>query len=142
LYGDVDQPTRLSDDRKRGLKKSDSPTAARATLTIEPPSADLAGHLFGFVHRDDNAAGHVVRVLPETRASIQIMVADPYWLRDGGSNGAWKRLSRISLWAPKYSWCYGFAAGHIQAYAVGLTVAGLFALREGQRHSWSTKSSR
>lgn len=120
----------LPEDTSRGLKKSDSPAAARATLAIHPPPADLAAQIFGFVHRDDDAAGHVVRVLPEMRASIQIMTADPYWLRGARSDAPWERLPRVSLWAPKYDWCYGFAAGHIKAYATGLTVAGLYAITQ------------
>lgn len=94
---------------------------------MRPPPADLAGLLTGFVHRNDSQGGDVVMVLPELRASIQIMLADPYWLRSRKAEGAeeakWTQLPRVALWAPKYAWCYGFAARRIKAYAVGLSPA-------------------
>lgn len=94
---------------------------------MRPPPADLAGLLTGFVHRNDSQGGDVVMVLPELRASIQIMLADPYWLRcrevEGAQEAKWVQLPRIALWAPKYAWCYGFAARRIKAYAVGLSPA-------------------
>ncbi|MEZ6021941.1 MAG: AraC family transcriptional regulator [Hyphomonadaceae bacterium] len=110
---------------------ADLDAAAQATmrrLTFEPAPPDLAPLLFGFVHRDDPQCGAVVRVLPEPRSSIQIMVEDPYWLRDTDDDAPWRRLPRIALWGPRHQWCYGYAARHIRAYAVGLSAIGLRAL--------------
>ena len=105
-----------------------SEASAPSTLIMEAPPAHLAAQILGFVHRNDRAASEVVRVLPEVRASIQIMIADPYWLRDTDPNAPWVRLPRVALWGPKYAWCYGYARSHIEAYAVGLTGAGLRAV--------------
>lgn len=49
---------------------------------------------------------------------------DPYWLCERGEGEAWRKLPSVSLWGPRYDWCYGFAANHVRAYAVGLTAAG------------------
>jgi AraC-like DNA-binding protein len=97
-------------------------------LVLEPPPPHLAAQLFGFVHRDDPYCGSVVRVLPEVRASIQIMIEDPYWLRDRDQDAPWTRLPKGTLWGPRHQWCYGYAARHIRCYAVGLTAAGLRAV--------------
>lgn len=83
-----------------------------------------------FVHRDENPGSQIVRVLPEVRTSVQIMAAEPYWLRDAGQPSSWRRLPRIAVWGPRYHWCYGFAAGHIRAYAFVLNAAAFCALTE------------
>ncbi|MDO8297445.1 MAG: AraC family transcriptional regulator [Caulobacter sp.] len=98
------------------------------SLIFEPAPADLTPFVSAFVCRDDTAAGGVVRFLPEVRGSIQIMLADPVWQRDAETGAPWTAAPRIGLWGPRYSWCYGFAARHIRAYAVGLTYAGLRAI--------------
>jgi methylphosphotriester-DNA--protein-cysteine methyltransferase len=103
------------------LNKSAIPAGA---LTAASAPADLAAYVPGFVHRDEDAGRRVVRVLPETRMSIQIMAGAAYWLRDAGDGASWRRLPRIALWGPRYSWCYGFAAGRIRAYAMMLSAAG------------------
>ncbi len=92
---------------------------------MEPGPADLAPFLVGFVHRDDFQGGSVVRLLPEVRCSIQIMLADPLWLRAANSGACWVKVPRVSLWWPKYDWCYGFSKRHIVAYAVALTPGAL-----------------
>jgi AraC-like DNA-binding protein len=104
------------------LKKSD---IARGELVLVHPPADLAGNVFGFVHRDEDPGPQVVRVLPEIRFAIQIMLGQPYWLRDAAAGAAWRRLPRMTLWGPRYDWCYGFAAGRIKAFGIGLSAAGL-----------------
>lgn len=104
------------------LKKSDM---APGALVLSHPPADLAGNLLGFVHRNEDPGPQVVRVLPEVRFSIQIMLDQSYWLRAASTEAEWKRLPRIALWGPRYDWCYGFAAGRIKAFAIGLTAAGL-----------------
>jgi AraC-like DNA-binding protein len=116
----------LADPDLTGLKKSDI-----GELVINPPPAELAGNVFGFVCRDEDPGPQVVRVLPEVRFSIQIMLDQPYWLREANTGADWRRLPRISLWGPRYHWCYGFAAGRINAFGVGLSAAGL--RRIGQR---------
>jgi len=94
-------------------------------LTHAPAPEALCGQVLAFVHRDDPLAGEVVRVLPEVRSSIQIMVADPYWLRETGDDAAWSRLPRVALWGPRHAWCYGYARSHIKVYALGLTASGM-----------------
>jgi AraC-like DNA-binding protein len=111
-----------------GLKKSD--IGGNALVLHEPPDA-LKGSVFGFVHRDEDLGAQVVRVLPEVRFSIQIMLGEPYWLRETNIEAEWRRLPRIALWGPRYRWCYGFAAGRIKAFAVGLSAIGM--RRVGQR---------
>lgn len=98
------------------------------TLTRRSPPPELAKHVIAFVHRDEDPGRQLVRVLPEVRASIQIMTAEPYWLRDAAVGASWRRLPRIALWGPRYHWCYGYAAGHIYAHAIGLNAAALRAL--------------
>lgn len=88
-----------------------------------------------FVHRDEDPGRQVVRVLPETRTSIQIMAGEAYWLRDAGDGASWRRLPRISVWGPRYQWCYGFAAGRIQAYAFSLTAPAFCALTNAHASS-------
>ena len=112
----IGEPTRT------GLKKSD---IAPGTLVLSHPPAALEGNLIGFVHRDEDPGPQLVRVLPEVRFSIQIMLNQPYWLREASLDAVWKRLPRVALWGPRYHWCYGFAAGRIKAFAVVLTAAGL-----------------
>jgi AraC-like DNA-binding protein len=80
---------------------------------MEPGPPDLAPFLVGFVHRDDFQGGNVVRLLPEVRCSIQIMLADPLWLRAANSGACWVKVPRVSLWWP------------IVAYAVALTPGAL-----------------
>src|SRR5262245_14855983 len=52
------------------------------------------------------------------------MLDQPYWLRESASDAAWRRLPRMTLWGPRYDWCYGFAAGRIKAFGIGLSAAG------------------
>lgn len=99
--------------------------SSHAGLRILPPPADLADRLFGFVHRLDLDCGGVVRILPEVRASIQIMTADPYWVREQGDGAAWRRLDRVALWGPRHAWGWGYARRSIICFAVGLTPLGL-----------------
>jgi len=112
----------IGETQRAGLKKSD---IMQGTLVLSHPPAELAGNLIGFVHRDEDPGPQVVRVLPEVRFSIQIMLDQSYWLREAGPDAGWKCLPRMTLWGPRYHWCYGFAAGRIKAFAVGLTAAGL-----------------
>lgn len=94
----------------------------------EPPE-DIAHYVYGFVHRDDEkGGGPVQRLLPDIRASLQFMLADPYWTRGRSDDAPWVQVTRASIWGPKHDWCYGFAKRHVRAFAVGLTAAGLRAL--------------
>lgn len=122
-------PAKLESELKKSdIAAGEAPTHQTGVLRIVSGPADLARYIFGCVHRDEPSAGAVVRVLPEVRCSIQVMVADPYWLCERGEGADWRRLPRVSLWGPRYAWCYGFAAQHIKAYAVGLSAAGFRAV--------------
>lgn len=91
------------------------------TLEMRSPPAALAPFVSVVVLRDERGVGGVVRVLPELRASIQIMLADPVWQREREETAEWAELPRVALWAPRYEWAYCFARHHIKAYAIGLT---------------------
>lgn len=101
------------------------------TLIARAPPADLAAYIATFGCRDERPEAEVVRILPEVRASIQVMAEAPYWLRDRTPESAWRRLPEVSFWAPRHSWGYGFADGHVRAYGAYLTPAGFCALRCG-----------
>lgn len=107
--------------RKRTIDKD-------GTLEMRSPPAALAPFVSVFVHRDERGVGGVVRVLPELRASIQIMLADPVWQREREATAEWAELPRVGLWAPRFEWAYCFARHHIRAYAVGLTPAAFAAI--------------
>jgi AraC-like DNA-binding protein len=81
-----------------------------------------------FVYRDDASGGEVVYEFPELRPSIQIMLGDPYWLRERAHASPWMRAPRIGIWGPRYEWGYGFAKRRITVFAFGLTPKGLTAL--------------
>lgn len=102
---------------------ADADGAADGFLVRAPVPPDLTPWVMAFVHRDECVDGRVVRLLPEMRASIQIMLADPYWIRERDAAAVWRRMPRIALWAPRYRWGYGFAARHIRVYAVALSPA-------------------
>ena len=74
---------------------------------------DLRIFISGFVHRDDYEAGGVMRFLPEVRASIQLMLGDACWQKTASASAEWQQLPTLSLWAPKYEWCYGYVAEHL-----------------------------
>lgn len=103
---------------------------AEALSWREPP-ADLAHHVLGYVLRDERPAAEVVRSLPDVRASIQVMAAAPYWVKGRSPGATWRRLPEVTLWGPKYAWVYGFPGGHIRAFSVGLTAAGLCRVLQG-----------
>jgi AraC-like DNA-binding protein len=111
----------IVDPKHEGLKETD---IVQAVLVRRQPPTELVGIVSGFVHRDEDLGPQVVRILPEVRFSIQIMFEQPYWLREIGPAAEWKRLPRIALWGPRYRWCYGFAAGRIKAFGIGLTASG------------------
>jgi AraC-like DNA-binding protein len=104
---------------------------APSVLCVCAPPIGLAAQVFGFVCRDDLQGGQVVRLLPEVRMSIQIFLADSYFLREQSVNAQWQEVPRIGLWGPRYRWAHGFAQRHIRVYAIGLTPLGLRALWPG-----------
>lgn len=114
----------ISRERRSRLKE----TAISGFLQAYEPPACVASYVEGFVHRDEDPGPQVVRVLPELRPSIQFMMHEPYWLRNATNQGDWRRLPRFALWGPRYTWCYGFAAGRINAYAFSLKSAAFAAL--------------
>lgn len=93
----------------------------------DPPS-DLSNYVRGFVYRDERVDGQAVRLLPEVRASIQVMAADAYWLREKTPGAAWRPVPQVALWAPRHTWGYGFVKQHVRAYATALTGAGMLML--------------
>lgn len=122
------QPNALADTR---LKNSDM-----AELAVHAPPAGLAPFVSGFVHRDERVDGRAVRLLPDVRTSVQIMLADPYWIRERGEGEAWQQLPRIALWGPRHDWGYGFAASRVTCFAFGLTPAGFRTVTRGPARDW------
>lgn len=84
--------------------------------------------VLGFVYRHDRRGGEVVLELPELRPSIQIMLADDYWLRERGTGSTWVQAPRMAFWGPRLNWGYGFAAHEVRAFGIGLTARGAQAL--------------
>jgi AraC-like DNA-binding protein len=113
--------------RALGLKFSDM---SNAIQTLEPPEA-LKPWVTGFVLRDEPGGGHVVRMLPDPRASVQIVLGAPYWLRGRDEAGGWVRAPRSGLWGPRFGWSFGWPEGHIKILGFGLTPAALRALTGG-----------
>jgi AraC-like DNA-binding protein len=110
--------------------RAQPPAPTTSTLKWHPAPPDLARCVLGFVHRDDSSVGAVMRLLPEVRCSIQINLADPYWLRERRRGAPWAMLPTVALWGPRYEWAYGFANQHIKVYATALTAAGFAALTQ------------
>jgi AraC-like DNA-binding protein len=93
-------------------------------MRFVPPPADLAPFVVGFGHRRDERGGDVVIVLPEARPTLQLMLADDYWLRERTPEAQWRRAPRVALWGPRLVSGYGYAARRIHAYGLALTPAG------------------
>ncbi|MFT3811093.1 MAG: AraC family transcriptional regulator [Micropepsaceae bacterium] len=98
-----------------------------AIRSIPPPYA-LTRFVEAFVHRREAAPPHVVRLLPEPRATIQITRGASYWLREQGPAEPWRELPRIGLWGPRHRWAYGYAAGTLDTLGFGLTPEAFHAL--------------
>lgn len=98
------------------------------SYTEAPPS--LAPHFPGFVVREERGIGGVVRVLPELRASVQIMLGDGYWLRGKEADARWVQCPRIAIWAPSFSWRYGHVRDTVKAFAFALSPSAFCALAE------------
>lgn len=120
------------------ITRPPSPAAAAgiAGLQVVAPPPDLAGQVIRFVHRIDPDCGGVVRILPEVRTSIQVMAADPYWIREQDPAADWRELDRVALWGPRHDWGWGFARRRIVAYALALTPAGFASLTGGRAEPW------
>ncbi len=103
-------------------------TAPDDILHFTPPPADLAAHVFGFVHRSDRRGGDVVLILPESRTSVQARRADPYYIRETADGSPWREAPPLSLWGPRLQRGYGYAARKIEVFGFGLTPAGFRAL--------------
>lgn len=104
------------------------PASPQGVLTAVPAPPDLQHVATAFVRRIDVGCGGVVRILPEVRASLQVQVADPFWIREQGDDSGWRRVPRISAWGPRHRWGWGYAREDISAFGVVLTTAGLAAL--------------
>lgn len=90
-------------------------------LEMVPAQKALAPFVTTFVHRDEVVDGGVIRILPELRASVQLRVKDPYWIREQYPSSPWRCVPDISIWAPRHNWGYGYAATHIKVFAFDLT---------------------
>lgn len=90
-------------------------------ITSNKPLPAIKELISIFVERNEVVDGGVVHVLPEVRPSIQIMLSDPYWLRDNNRGASWKQLPRIAFWGPRYDWCYGHSKSEVKAFAIALT---------------------
>lgn len=124
-------------NRRAAARLKKSAIAARpGQLGVFAPPLELVPFVSGFVHRDEPVDGRAVRLLPDVRTSIQIMLADPYWIRERGEGEAWQRLPRIALWGPRHDWGYGYAASRVTCFAVGLTPAGFRAISGGKAGVW------
>lgn len=95
--------------------------------TLRAPEA-LSPFVTTFVCRDEKVDGSVVRLLPETRSSIQLRLKDPYWIRERGKASPWRRVADISIWGPRRDWGYGYAQSHIKVFAFVLTPVGFRSL--------------
>ncbi|MEQ1865840.1 MAG: AraC family transcriptional regulator [Micropepsaceae bacterium] len=91
---------------------------------------DLRPWILTAVHRRDDRGGSVVVELPEVRPSIQIFLADDYWLRTARDPQGWRRAPRVGLWGPRLNWGYGYAKARIEVFAIGLTPQGVRALTD------------
>jgi AraC-like DNA-binding protein len=110
------------------LKKPDIMYEGADILQSRAPQGPLAPFISAFVHRRDARGGAVVMILPETRASIQIFTADPYWLRETAEGAAWRAVPPVGFWGPRLNWAYGYARRRLNVFAVGLTPVGVRAL--------------
>lgn len=90
---------------------------------IPAPKA-LRHSVLSAVSRRNGRGGAVVVELPETRSSIQMFLADAYWLRERDA-AHWRRVPADGLWGPRLSWGYGYAEPHIEVFALGLTPQGV-----------------
>lgn len=97
-------------------------------LETRPAPEALRPFVEMFVHRNETVDGNVVRVLPETRSSVQFRLANPYWVRKRAAASVWQRVPDISIWAPRHKWGYGFANAQVRVFAFSLTPAGIQAL--------------
>jgi AraC-like DNA-binding protein len=95
--------------------------------TLAPPP-DLRHLVLTFVHRRDERGGSVVVELPETRASIQLFLADQYWLREAKDERSWHAAPRLGLWGPRLNWGYGYVKAKVNVFAFGLTPFGVQAI--------------
>ncbi len=84
-------------------------------------SQSISNLISCFVHRDEEVEAKVVRILPEARPNIQIILGDDYWLKSTKENSNWESVPKIAFWAPKYDWCYGFSKKHIKVFGLAIT---------------------
>lgn len=97
-------------------------------LTFTRPDARISPWVIGFAYRHDGNCGDVVHELPELRPTIQIMLADDYYLRERGKASDWRPVPRIALWGPRITWGYGYARRLVRAFGIGLSARGFAAL--------------
>lgn len=96
-----------------------------AAIRVQAAPAALRPWVIAAVERNEVVERCAVRILPEPRVSMQFRLADPYWIRERDAAADWHEVPAASLWGPRHKWAYGFSAGHVRVYALGLTPAGL-----------------
>jgi AraC-like DNA-binding protein len=96
----------------------------REELISVKPSPAVAPWLSPFVYRYDAHCGHVVHELPLLIPTVQIMLADDYWLRERDANAKWAPVPRIAFWGPRITWGYGYARRVVRAFSFALTPRG------------------
>ncbi len=132
----MNSPSGLAKIAQQELKISDmdalGATSDCQRLEWVPASNRLRPFVSGSVYRLSLDAGGVTLELPERRPSIQLMLADPYWLRGSGARDGWWQVPRLGLWGPQTAWRYGYARRNVEVLALALTADGLRTLTGGQ----------
>jgi len=96
----------------------------REELTSISPAPAVAPWLSRFVYRYDSQCGHVVHELPLLIPSIQIMLADDYYVRERDDDAKWAPAPRFGLWGPRVTWGYGYAKRVVRSFSFALTPRG------------------
>lgn len=96
----------------------------REELVSIAPSPAVEPWLSPFVYRYDAHCGHVVHELPLLIPTVQIMLADDYWLRERGPDAKWAPVPRMAFWGPRVTWAYGYARRVVRAFSFALTPRG------------------
>lgn len=96
----------------------------REELTFIPPAPAVEPWLSPFVYRYDAHCGHVVHEPPLLIPTVQIMLADDYWLRERDADAKWAPVPRLAFWGPRVAWGYGYARRVVRAFSFAFTPRG------------------
>ena len=102
--------------------------ALREELISTSPAPEVEPWLSPFVYRYDAHCGHVVHELPLLIPTVQIMLADDYWLRERDAAAKWAPVPRLAFWGPRINWGYGYARRVVRCFSFALTSRGFDAL--------------